>query len=151
MNKEQLIAKLQTLQPGIVVSETKQYPVVTIAPELLHAFSKRLKEDADLAFDYLFCLTGTDQQDQLGVIYHMESTSLQHQLVVKSFTSNRDNAVLPTVCDIWKTAEFLEREVFDLLGITFTNHPDLRRIFLDEDWVGYPLRKDYSDDKTLSK
>jgi NADH:ubiquinone oxidoreductase subunit C len=70
-------------------------------------------------------------------------------MVLKAKTSNRKDPVLVSVSDIWKTADFLEREVFDLLGITFRNHPDMRRIFLDENWIGYPLRKDYVDELNI--
>jgi len=104
-----------------------------------------LKEDKDLAFDYLICVTGVDHADHLQMVYHLESTHHKHMLVVKVKTTDRQNPVVETVSDIWPTAEFHEREAFDLLGITFSNHPDLRRLFLDENW-GFPLRKDYKDD-----
>jgi len=79
------------------------------------------------------------------VIYHLESTVHNTVLVLKTKTLSRINPVLPTVCDIWQTAEFHEREVFDLLGIRFKGHPDMRRLFLSEEW-GFPLRKDYVDE-----
>jgi NADH:ubiquinone oxidoreductase subunit C len=84
---------------------------------------------------------GTD----LGVVYHLRSTILNHVVVLKSRTSDRENPNFDTVSDIWKTADLHEREVYDLLGIKFNNHPDLRRLFLDNSW-GFPLRKDYVDD-----
>jgi NADH:ubiquinone oxidoreductase subunit C len=83
------------------------------------------------------------------VVYHLRSTKLGHELVLKVKTEDRENPSFDTVCDIWRTAEFHEREIFDLLGIRFNNHPDLRRMFLDENWVGYPLRKDYSDEVNI--
>ncbi|MEI6853121.1 MAG: NADH-quinone oxidoreductase subunit C, partial [Bacteroidota bacterium] len=69
-----------------------------------------------------------------------------HSLVLKVRTADRDNPTFDTVSDIWQTAEYHEREIFDLFGIKFNNHPDLRRIFLDEKWEGFPLRKDYKDE-----
>ncbi|WP_372973339.1 NADH-quinone oxidoreductase subunit C, partial [Muriicola sp.] len=100
-------------------------------------------------FDYLFCLTGVDWGEELGVIYHLESTTKRHILVVKVSTADRENPELDTVCDLWFTAEFHEREVFDFFGIRFRNHPNLKRLFLTEDWEGYPLRKDYEDDVNM--
>ncbi len=70
----------------------------------------------------------------LQVVYHLESTTNKHQLELKVQTDDRESPTFDTVCDIWKTAEFHEREIYDLLGITFNNHPDMRRLFLDEDW-----------------
>ena len=63
----------------------------------------------------------------------------------------RDNPVLPTVCGVWPIAQWQEREVYDLFGILYEGHPDLRRLFLEDDWVGFPLRKDYKDDHLLVK
>ena len=131
------------------MDEGKQYLNVTVSPEKWHGLAQQLKGSKELAFDYLFNLTGVDYGDSLGVVYHLESTTFHHTVVVKVSTSRQDPQI-PTVCDIWKTAEFHEREAFDFLGIQFTNHPDLRRIFLDEEWKGYPLRKDYDPNTNLS-
>ena len=83
------------------------------------------------------------------VVYHLESTVHGHKMVLKVKISDRENPAVDTVSDIWKTAEFHEREVYDLFGIKFNNHPDLRRILLEEDWEGYPLRKDYKDEVNI--
>ncbi|MBK8806076.1 MAG: NADH-quinone oxidoreductase subunit C [Bacteroidales bacterium] len=104
-----------------------------------------LKESDSTAFDFLYCVTGIDLQDSLGVIYHLESTKLQHKLILKVFASDIDNPEIPSVFDLWDCAELQEREVFDFFGIRFLKHPDLRRIFMEEDWEGYPLRKNYVD------
>ena len=85
----------------------------------------------------------------LEVVYHLESTIHGHQLVLKVRTADRENGAIDTVSDIWRTAEFHEREVYDLMGIRFTNHPDLRRLFLEEGWKGHPLRKDYADEVNI--
>ena len=100
----------------------------------MHKFMLHLKEDITLAFDYLVCVTGVDYPDHMQVVYHLESTLHKHFLVVKANTEDRETPVVDTVSDIWPTAEFHEREDYDLLGIHFNNHPDLRRMFLDDTW-----------------
>ena len=70
----------------------------------------------------------------------------RHEVVIRTQITDKENPTVDSVYDLWKTADFHEREIFDLLGIKFNNHPDLRRIFLDDDWEGYPLRKDYVDE-----
>ena len=84
------------------------------------------------------------------MVYHLTSTSHRHTVVVKS-KLDRVNPEIETVCDIWRTAEFHEREAYDLLGIRFLNHPDLRRLFMTDDWQGWPLRKDYEDPVNMIK
>jgi NADH:ubiquinone oxidoreductase subunit C len=86
-----------------------------------------------------------DYGQDLGVVYHLRSTKHNHTVVLKTRISDRENPHLDSVTDIWRSAEFYEREVFDLLGIRFINHPDLRRFFLPSSY-GYPLRKDFVDD-----
>ncbi|MEM7369860.1 MAG: NADH-quinone oxidoreductase subunit C [Bacteroidota bacterium] len=126
--------------------EGSEYLVVNISPENWKEAATNLKAHAETSFDYLFCLTGVDWGKELGVVYHLKSSTLGHSIEVKVKTEDREDPRFPTVSDIWRTAEFHEREVYDLYGITFENHPDLRRIFLEDDWVGFPLRKDYVDD-----
>ncbi len=126
--------------------EESQFLNITVTPENLHQLMSDLKSNKETSFDYLFCLSGVDWQPELGVVYHLESTTHRHIIVVKVKTTDRENPTLDTVCDIWKTAEFHEREVFDFFGITFNNHPNLKRLFLTEKWEGFPLRKDYEDE-----
>jgi len=126
--------------------EGSQFLNITVAKENFHQLMTELKKNSETSFDYLFCLTGVDWQPELGVVYHLESTLHRHIVVVKVKTSDRENPVLDSVWDIWRTAEFHEREVFDFFGIKFNNHPNLKRLFLTEEWDGYPLRKDYEDD-----
>ena len=126
--------------------EGSQYLNVVVQPEQLHQLMLQLKSDVDTHFDYLFCLSGVDWGKELGVVYHLESTTHRHIIVVKVKTEDRENPEFDTVCDIWKTAEFHEREVFDFFGVKFKNHPNLKRLFLTEDWDGFPLRKDYVDE-----
>lgn len=126
--------------------EESQFLNITVQPENLYKLMTELKQNNETSFDYLFCLSGVDWDPELGVVYHLESTTLRHIIVVKVKTSDRENPTLDSVCDIWRTAEFHEREVFDFFGIKFTNHPNLKRLFLTDEWVGFPLRKDYVDE-----
>ena len=126
--------------------EKSQFLNITVQPGQLLQLMTQLKSNPETNFDYLFCLSGVDWGTALGVVYHLESTTHRHQLVVKVKTEDRVNPTFDTVCEIWRTAEFHEREVFDFFGIVFTNHPNLKRLFLTEDWDGFPLRKDYVDE-----
>jgi len=149
MDNAVLKERILGLVPDAEYQENKQFLTFIIPPAKMHELAFKLKSESDLAFDYLFCLTGVDMVKFLEVVYHLESTTHQHQLELKVRTDDRVNGAVDTVCDIWRTAEFHEREIFDLLGIRFTNHPDLRRLFLEEDWIGHPLRKDYVDEVNI--
>lgn len=129
--------------------EESQFLNISVKPEELYGFMKQLKETPQTNFDYLFCLTGVDWGTELGVVYHLESTTFRHQLVVKVKTADRENPAFDSVWDIWCTAEFHEREVFDFFGIKFNNHPNLKRLFLTDEWEGWPLRKDYVDEVNM--
>ncbi|MBN8577439.1 MAG: NADH-quinone oxidoreductase subunit C [Cytophagales bacterium] len=101
-------------------------------------------------FDMLTCITGVDngpQANAMEVIYHVYSIPLHQSLMLKVVLP-RENPEVESVTDIWKSANWLEREVFDMFGIAFKNHPDLRRILMPADWKGYPLRKDYQHEET---
>jgi len=125
--------------------ENTQFLTLTVQKENLYELAKKLKNSDETHFDYLFCETGIDWGATLGVIYHLRSTIHGHEMVVKVHTSDRENATLDTVCDLWRTAELHEREIHDLFGIKFNNHPNMKVLILPENWVGYPLRKDYDD------
>jgi NADH/F420H2 dehydrogenase subunit C len=146
MQKEILIEKISKFPGGIQISEGKQFPEIQVEPASLLNFAKFLKTDKDLNFDFLVSLSGVDYSDKLAVVYHITSSAHKQMIVVKVTTTDRSNPAFDSLTEVWATAEFHEREVFDLFGIKFNNHPDLRRLFLDDDWQGYPLRKDYVDD-----
>lgn len=129
--------------------EASEFLNVTVPKELLVEVCTKLKETSELDFDYLFCLTGIDYGEELGVIYHLESISKKHSIVLKVSTSDREKPVLDTVSNIWRTAEFHEMEVYDFFGINFTNHANMKRLFLPPEWVGFPLRKDYEDEANM--
>jgi NADH-quinone oxidoreductase subunit C len=148
MDKLQLGEFIRSLSGELVIKEGKQFLEVTVQPASLHLLASQLKDREETKLDFLFNLSGVDYGKELGVVYHLRSTILGHTVVLKTKTADRENPVIDTVSDLWRTAEFHEREVFDLLGIKFRNHPDLRRFFLDSA-AGYPLRKDYVDDVNI--
>jgi len=119
-------------------------PVVKIPAEAVFEVCQYLRNDNDLAFDTLMCLSGYDlgPEKDLGVIYHLFSLKQRHKIAIKSEMS-RVSPSVPSVEKLWRTADWHEREAYDLYGIVFENHPDLRRILCPDDWEGWPLRKDY--------
>lgn len=118
-------------------------PYIVVRTDLIREVSSFISQDPDLKFDYLMSLSGIDYNDgNLGVVYHLYSMERKHRIVLKVRVS-KDKPDVPSVESIWKTANWHEREAFDLFGIVFLDHPDLRRILLPDDWEGYPLRKDY--------
>jgi NADH/F420H2 dehydrogenase subunit C len=150
MNNEELKTKISELTENAeFINEGTEFLNVIIPSESLHSVAESLNKNEDTKFDYLFCLTGVDWVTHLMVVYHLTSTVFNHTLVLKVKLTDRENPEVDTVSDIWNTAEFHEREAFDFFGIKFKNHPDLRRIFLDDDWNGYPLRKDYVDEVNI--
>ena len=117
---------------------------IEIPAEKLHEEMLKLRQGKHM--DFLRSLTGMDWGEEgLGVVYHLEDTNTRENIVVSTRTTNREKPDLPSVSHIWKGAEFNEREVYDYYGIRFIGHPDMRRLFLRDDWVGYPLRKDYDE------
>ncbi len=125
-------------------------PALTIQPDKIAEVCAELRDNEHTYFDLLECLSGVDyglEENMFGVVYHLASIPFKKQLtlkVVKYHDRSREELPsFPSVSSVWRTAEWHEREAFDLLGIRFENHPDLRRVLLPDDWEGYPLRKDY--------
>ncbi|MDF2835302.1 MAG: dehydrogenase, subunit [Paenibacillus sp.] len=106
------------------------------------AAARLLKDHGELRFDYLRNVTGVDYETHLEVVYHLLSLTSKHVVAVKLRTE-RDSASVPSATPVWRSAEWNEREIYDLLGVDFPGHPDMRRIMMPDDWVGHPLRKDY--------
>ncbi len=100
--------------------------------------------DPPLSFDFLSFVTSVDWKTHYEVVYYLVSTLHKHKLVLKVKVEDRSQPELPSVTSIWATADWQEREIFDLMGIRFQGHYNMRRILLPDDWEGYPLRKDYS-------
>ncbi len=145
MNTDQLVAFVQVQIPELQPGANKQFVEFIVPLEKYHALAKVLKEHPDSQMDYLFCQTASDRKDGFYVVNHLASSTFRHELVMKVLLTDKVNPTLPTISYLWPAAEFYEREIFDLFGIKFEGHPDLRRLFLEDDWVGYPLRKDYKD------
>ncbi|POY37487.1 NADH-quinone oxidoreductase subunit C [Solitalea longa] len=136
----------------IIVSEQQEglQPSLTIQSERIAEVCLELRDNEKTYFDFLSCLSGVDygiEQQKIGVVYHLASIPYKKQLTLKVEREfDRNSPTLPsfpTVSNVWRTADWHEREAYDLLGIDFEGHPDLRRILLPDDWEGYPLRKDY--------
>lgn len=151
MTREELVALVTAQFPEVQPGPNKQYPEFIVTADKIHEVAKWLKENPQTKMDYLFTQTASDRKDGLHMIYYITSSAFGHSTMLQVVLADKANPVISTVSDIWKAAEFYEREVFDLFGIRFENHPDLRRIFLEEDWVGYPLRKDYKDSFTIAR
>lgn len=151
MTREQLTAFAFGWMPEIKPGTNKQFPEFILTADKIRTMAQLLKENPETKMDYLFCLTAADRKDGFNVIYHLTSSVHGHSVMLRVILPDKTNPVIPTVSDLWKAAEYYEREVFDLFGIRFENHPDLRRIFLEDDWIGFPLRKDYKDTFTLDR
>ena len=119
-------------------------PFLVVDGEAIVDICRFLHDEPELRFDALSNQSGVDYKEQgwVEVVYHLFSYPHRHKIVLKVRTP-RDHAVVPTVEGVWKAANWLEREIYDLLGVTFSGHTDLRRLLMPEDWVGYPLRKDF--------
>ena len=119
-------------------------PCIHVEPAGIVEVCRFLHDEPDLQFDSLSNETGVDYKAKgvIEVVYHLYSYPHRHSLVLKVDTP-RDNPVVPTVETVWKAANWLEREIYDLLGVTFEGHTDLRRLLMPEDWIGHPLRKDF--------
>ena len=150
MTNEELINELTTIQPNLVPEAGGEWPNLFVEAADWPKLAQVLRFKDDLFFDYLFCLTCVDWKTHLSMVYHLSSTLHRHNIVIKS-KLNREKPEIQTVCDIWRTAEFHEREVYELFGVNFLQHPDLRKLILPDDWVGYPLRKDYEDPINMIK
>jgi NADH:ubiquinone oxidoreductase subunit C len=149
MTNEELKAKLTGINSTLTFEEAQWLMVNAEAKDWL-PLAKELRENPELNFDYMFCLTCVDWKTHMTMVYHLNSKNHKHTLVVKAKV-DRNNPEIETVSHIWRTAEFHEREVFDLFGVKFLHHPDLRRLLLTDEWVGWPLRKDYEDAVNMIK
>ena len=144
MTKEELKIKLTELFPSATIEEGEWLNLNIAVGDFLSAMEV-LRNKPELNFDYLFCETCVDWKTHLTIVYHLESTQYRHQVVVK-VKLDRTKPDIETVSHIWRTAEFHEREVYELFGVNFLNHPDLRLLILPEGWEGKnPLRKDFED------
>ena len=149
MTNEEIKAYILTVLPTSTFDETGEWLNILIEPLNWKQLAKELR-NSQFHFDYLFCLTCIDWKTHLTMVYHLSSTSFRHNIVIRA-NLNRENPEIDTVSDIWRTAEFHEREVFELFGVQFLGHPDLRKLILTDDFIGYPLRKDFEDPINMIK
>lgn len=149
--KELLISRFGK---DVIIDEERNglQPALIIQPEKLPEVCFELRDNSSTYFDFLSCITAVDygaDQNKFGVVYHLASIPYKNQLVLKAVKEHsRDNddlPVFPSVASVWRTAEWHEREAYDLVGVYFEGNEDLRRILLPDDWEGHPLRKDYTN------
>jgi len=150
MTNELIKSQVLNLLPSSTFDETGEWLNILIEPQQWKAFAHQLRMGNGFNFDYLFCITCIDWKTHFTMVYHLTSTIHRDSIVIKA-KLDRENPEIETVSDIWRTAEFHEREVYDLFGVRFLNHPDLRRLFLTDEWKGWPLRKDYEDPVNMIK
>lgn len=125
-----------------IVSDRAGDPFAIVRADALPDIARFLRDDPDLAFDYPTLVSGVDDGTDLWAVYHLYSIPKNHMVVLK-VRCDRNDARVPSLVSVWKGVDWHERETYDMLGIVFEGHPDLRRILLPEDWEGHPLRKDY--------
>jgi len=141
VNGEELARSINELFPDAVVSGDKNY--LLVESKHLVQVAEHLKKAPGMEFDYLTFVTAVDYIDYFEVIYRLVSLKNNQSLILKTRCYTRDNPVVPSVVNIWRAAYYQEREIFDLLGINFDGHPDMRRLLLWEGFTGHPLRRDY--------
>lgn len=129
------------------VFEENEVALAVVPDAKWHTVAETLKK---AGYDWLACVVGEDWGDALGCTYYIKSTSDYSMVSVKVTTTDRENPMLHSVYDVWEIARLEEREVYDFYGIKFINHPDMRRLYLRNDWVGFPLRKDYDENPEIN-
>lgn len=129
------------------VFEENEVALAVVPDAKWHTVAETLKK---AGYDWLACVVGEDWGDALGCTYYIKSTSDYSMVSVKVTTTDRENPMLHSVYDVWEFARLEEREVYDFYGIKFINHPDMRRLYLRNDWVGFPLRKDYDENPEIN-
>ena len=141
LDGQEIAHQIEQKYPEAVVDAQPEFAMIE-ADKLIDVCTF-LRDDDDLDFTFLNSLTAVDRLDTFEIVYHMTSMRLNHLGSIKTSTSEREKPVVPSVTSVWPGAHLQEREAYDLMGIVFDGHPDLRRIFLWEGFAGWPLRKDY--------
>ncbi|OFZ53710.1 MAG: hypothetical protein A2428_05895 [Bdellovibrionales bacterium RIFOXYC1_FULL_54_43] len=152
MDSANLLTAVAAAEPNAKPREKADRAAVQVPVGNLSALMKRLRNDSTFAFDMLCDHTAVDWSEQgtFELVYQLYSTVHGHYLMVTTSVP-RVSPIVPTVREFWRIAEFQEREVYDMFGVLYDGHPDLRRLFLEDDWKGFPLRKDYTDDFMLER
>lgn len=117
-------------------------PFIRVSADAIGEIGLYLRDDEAMGFESLMCLSGVDYPEHLSLVYHLFSTAHRHKITLKT-DLGREDPSLPTVEGVWRVANWHERETYDMFGIVFEGHSDLRRILCPDDWEGWPLRKDY--------
>lgn len=138
---EEVAAKLKPQFPGSIIESTNHR--LLVKSESLFDLASFLKTAPGLEFNYLTAITAIDYYDYFELVYQLTSLTHNHSLVLKTRCYDRDNPVVPSLVRLWQGADYQEREIYDLMGISFEGHPNLKRIALWEGFEGHPLRKDY--------
>ena len=151
MNTEELKTNITKLLTTATFDETGEWLNISVDSKNWLPLAQQLRHQENLQFDYLFCLTCIDFKTNLTMVYHLSSTMFRHNIVIKSVLG-RDIPEIESVSQIWKTADFHEREVYEMFGVNFLNHPDLRLLILPDGWEGKnPMRKDFEDPVNMIK
>ena len=148
LSREELTEIIGKIVPEAEFPEVTQLSEAVIPAGKLVEVMENLKADKQTAFDYLISHTAVDFNTHFMAVYHLTSTQHHHLLVVKVKIEERENPEIDSLATVYPTSEFFEREVFDLFGIRYKNHPNLKRLFLEDDY-GYPLRKDFKDEVNM--
>ncbi len=141
---EDLAVKLEAQFPASIVKSSPDS--LTVKSEFLLQVAWHLKATPELGFDYLTSITAVDYGNYFELVYHLMSLEHNHILVLKTHCYGRDEPVAPSLVSLWQGADLQEREVYDLMGIRFDGHPNMKRLLLWDGFQGHPLRKDYSND-----
>ena len=151
MTNEELKIKISELLPSAAFEEGGEWLNVVIEAIDWKVFAPKLRSAPGFDFDYLFCITCIDWKTHLTIVYHLSSTIHRHNIVVRS-KLDRTTPEIETVSNIWRTADFHEREQYEMFGVNFLNHPDLRLLILPDGWEGkFPMRKDFEDPVNMIK
>jgi NADH-quinone oxidoreductase subunit C len=141
LSSQEIAKRIEEKFPGSVIEPAENY--LLIKSDSLYEIAAFLKDTPDLDFKYLNYITAVDYYDYFEVIYQLTSIEKNHTMILKTRCYDRENPALPSVYNLWQGADFQEREIYDLMGITFQGHPNMKRIFLWDGFKGYPLRKEY--------
>ena len=141
LSGKELASQIEEKLPDSI-EESSQESLVVKSDSLL-AVAAFLKENDGLKFDYLNYITAVDYYSYFEVVYQLTSTEHNHTVIIKTRCYDRDNPTVPSVIELWQGADFQEREIYDLMGVKFEGHPNMKRIFLWDGFPGHPLRKDF--------
>ena len=152
MDNTELQAAALALHPELKLREKADRPAIQVPVADLIGVMNQLRQSPTLAFDMLCAHTAIDRptENQIELVYQLYSTTNLHYLMVCVYLP-RSAPIAPSVMKIWQLAEWQAREVYDMFGVGYTGHTDLRRVLLEDEWKGHPLLKDYKDDFMLER